>query len=183
MLASEQSLERVGADVLTDLRGRYAEPQRAYHTWDHITALLGWFDQRASELADPDAVFLAVLFHDAIYDPRRKDNETLSAALLAQTPLPGFSAASVARAVRLTEATAATVLTDQPPWAIISSPTQCCEVMVVQRRRRQTLAVQSFGIVCSSAAPKSDISPLTARTDGNPCAILMNGDQFPPLAA
>ncbi|RZJ96480.1 MAG: hypothetical protein EON88_07380 [Brevundimonas sp.] len=107
MTASADRLARVPETVLADLRRRYAEPQRAYHTWDHIAALLGWFDQRAEALTDRDAVFLAILFHDAIYDPRRKDNEALSAALLAETALPGFEAASIARAVRLTEATAA----------------------------------------------------------------------------
>ena len=107
MTPSAARLSRVPDAVLADLRRRYAEPQRAYHTWDHIAALLGWFDERAYHLDDPDAVFLAILFHDAIYDARRKDNETLSAALLADTALPGFDPASITRAVRLTEATAA----------------------------------------------------------------------------
>jgi predicted metal-dependent HD superfamily phosphohydrolase len=105
--ASADRLARVPEPVQADLRRRYAEPQRAYHTWDHIAALLGWFDQWADGMRDADAVFLAILFHDAIYDPRAKDNEARSAALLAATALPGFDDASVARAVRLTEATAA----------------------------------------------------------------------------
>ncbi|KQS54200.1 hypothetical protein ASG17_11125 [Brevundimonas sp. Leaf363] len=107
MTTSADRLARVPEPVLADLRRRYAEPQRAYHTWAHIAALLGWFDQRADGLRDADAVFLAILFHDAVYDPRAKDNEARSAALLAQSALPGFDAASAAKAVRLTEATAA----------------------------------------------------------------------------
>lgn len=105
MTASATRQSRIPEPVLADLRRRYAEPQRAYHTWDHIAALLRWFDQRAAHLNDPDAVFLAILFHDAIYDPRRKDNEALSSALLAGTALPGFNATSIAQAVRLTDAT------------------------------------------------------------------------------
>lgn len=107
MTASATRLSRIPEPVLADLRRRYAEPQRAYHTWDHIAALLRLFDLRAEHLTDPDAVFLAILFHDAIYDPRRKDNEALSAALLAEAALAGFGEASITRAMRLTDATAA----------------------------------------------------------------------------
>lgn len=107
MTASADRMKRMPEPVLADLRRRYAEPQRAYHTWDHIAALLRWFDERAARLRDADAVFLAILFHDAIYDPRARDNEARSGALLAGAALPGFDTFSVGRAVRLTEATAA----------------------------------------------------------------------------
>lgn len=106
-MTARAALARVPEAALADLRRRYDEPGRHYHSWAHIEALLSWFDQRAAALRDPDAVFLAILFHDAIYDPRGKDNEARSAALLAETALPDFAAASIARAVRLTEATAA----------------------------------------------------------------------------
>lgn len=68
--------------ALGDLRRRYAEPQRHYHTWAHIEALLRWYDEQSHELARPDAVLHAILFHDAIYDPARSDNEEASAELL-----------------------------------------------------------------------------------------------------
>lgn len=106
MTASEDRLARIPGAVLDDLKRRYAEPQRHYHSWAHIAVLLGWLDQRAATLRDPDAVFLAVLFHDAVYDPRAKDNETESARLLAETTLPGWSPIAIARAIALTEATA-----------------------------------------------------------------------------
>ncbi len=106
MTPSEERLSRVPEAVLDDLKRRYAEPQRHYHAWAHIAALLGWFDQRAAGLHDPDAVFLAILFHDAIYDPKGKDNEAESARLLAGTALPGWQPAATARAISLTEATA-----------------------------------------------------------------------------
>jgi predicted metal-dependent HD superfamily phosphohydrolase len=69
-------------EVLADLKARYAEPQRAYHTWDHIAAMLTQFEQRASMVREAFAFKLAVLFHDAIYDPTRDDNEARSAQLL-----------------------------------------------------------------------------------------------------
>lgn len=106
MSASSDRLARLDPALLTDLRRRYAEPQRHYHTWAHIEALLRWFDQRVDTLADPDAVFLAVLFHDAIYEPKRSDNEAASARLLTSTHLPGWSASSIAVAEAMTLATA-----------------------------------------------------------------------------
>jgi predicted metal-dependent HD superfamily phosphohydrolase len=93
---------RVGADLLR----RWGEPHRHYHTADHLAAVLAVVDEHAGHAADPDAVRLAAWFHDAIYDPRRVDNEEAS-ALLAETVLPGLGVppdrvAEVARLVRLT---------------------------------------------------------------------------------
>ncbi|MDQ3369981.1 MAG: hypothetical protein M3680_31570 [Myxococcota bacterium] len=70
-------------DVERVLAAAYAEPHRAYHTIAHITELLRWFDIVADAVRwrDATAVYLAVLFHDAVYDPTRSDNEARSAAL------------------------------------------------------------------------------------------------------
>lgn len=57
----------------------YSEPQRHYHTTSHIHAmlqLLGRYKAKA-----PDAVELAIYFHDWVYDPRAKDNELQSVAV------------------------------------------------------------------------------------------------------
>ena len=99
-------------DVLADLRNRYAEPQRRYHTWAHIEALLGWFALRRDHLHDPAAVQLAILFHDAVYDPARSDNEAQSAQLLRDADLPDVTDDARLRAVRMIEATAAHGLAD-----------------------------------------------------------------------
>ena len=96
----------VAEEVLTGLKSRYAEPQRHYHNWAHIEALLGWFGQRRDHLHAPLSVELAILFHDAIYDPTRSDNEAESARLLMDTDLPGLDDSVRARAVRMIEATA-----------------------------------------------------------------------------
>lgn len=61
------------------LRSRYDEPQRHYHTFDHIQACLQHFDAVRPLLQQPVAVELALWFHDAIYDPRAKNNERRSA--------------------------------------------------------------------------------------------------------
>jgi predicted metal-dependent HD superfamily phosphohydrolase len=68
-------------DSLQDrLAARYAEPHRRYHTWTHVLACL---DAR-SQLTDAvlPEVDLALLFHDAVYEPLRSDNEARSADLL-----------------------------------------------------------------------------------------------------
>jgi predicted metal-dependent HD superfamily phosphohydrolase len=96
----------VAEEVLADLRNRYAEPHRHYHTWVHIEALLGWFGQRRDHLHDPLSVELAILFHDAVYDPTRSDNEAGSARLLRDADLPDLDDTVRARALRMIEATA-----------------------------------------------------------------------------
>ncbi len=65
----------------TALAARYAEPQRAYHTLQHITECLRLLDGLRHTVPHPEIVELALWFHDAIYDPRAADNEERSAAL------------------------------------------------------------------------------------------------------
>lgn len=59
----------------------YSEPHRHYHNLDHIRAMLDAFERSRAQLKDAAAVFVAILFHDFVYDPTRKDNEERSAAL------------------------------------------------------------------------------------------------------
>lgn len=73
-------------DVVDRLAAAYAEPQRAYHTATHIHEVLHWFDAVCDEVGwrEPADVYLAIVFHDAVYDPTRHDNEARSAALARQ---------------------------------------------------------------------------------------------------
>lgn len=111
-MSATTRMARIPEAVRADLMARYAEPQRHYHVWAHVEALLHWFDDRQADLNDPDAVFLAILFHDAIYDPTRADNEALSAALLMATPLPDFRPPSIDQARHMITATAGHRLPD-----------------------------------------------------------------------
>lgn len=65
-----------------ELRRRHAEPHRAYHDAAHVGLLWLRYLLHGGDPADRDMA-LAILFHDAVYDPLAKDNEARSAALLA----------------------------------------------------------------------------------------------------
>ncbi len=67
--------------LFAELVARYSEPQRAYHTLAHLEHCFAEFDEVAHLVEDPLAVQFALWYHDSIYDPRRNDNEKLSAKL------------------------------------------------------------------------------------------------------
>jgi predicted metal-dependent HD superfamily phosphohydrolase len=68
--------------LLRRLRQRYGEPHRHYHTWGHVLECLE-ARRRITTSALPE-VDLALLFHDAIYEPLAGDNESRSAELLVE---------------------------------------------------------------------------------------------------
>jgi predicted metal-dependent HD superfamily phosphohydrolase len=57
----------------------WGEPHRRYHGLGHLAAVLGLVGELDSAAADPAAVRLAAWYHDVVYDPRRDDNEAVSA--------------------------------------------------------------------------------------------------------
>jgi predicted metal-dependent HD superfamily phosphohydrolase len=97
---------KAGTEALDELIGAYREAHRHYHTLDHIAALLVLLDRHGDAAGDRDALALAILFHDAVYDPMRRDNEEASAALAARrlTDL-GFPDGLCAKVVRCILAT------------------------------------------------------------------------------
>ncbi len=60
---------------------QYRQPWRAYHTLSHVERMFALWRELGSAMraADRHAVALAIWFHDAVYDPRRQDNEVQSA--------------------------------------------------------------------------------------------------------
>jgi predicted metal-dependent HD superfamily phosphohydrolase len=95
--------------LIAELEAAYATPARAYHDFAHVREVLrhyasvadgpGWFQ--------PVEVYLAVLFHDAIYEAGRGDNEARSAALAAERiahwwPQGGIDIARVRELIELT---------------------------------------------------------------------------------
>ncbi len=89
-----------------ELIGLYAGADRHYHGLAHIAAMLADLTMYGGGLRDRDAVVLAILYHDAIYEPRRSDNEAASAAMAGDrlTAL-GCAPARVARIEELILAT------------------------------------------------------------------------------
>lgn len=86
----------------TDVATRYDEPHRRYHNREHIDEVLAVTDR----LHAPDAVTLAVWFHDAVYEPANGDNEARSGAharvILSALGAPAALIDEVERLVHLT---------------------------------------------------------------------------------
>lgn len=102
------------ADAWFDsVAARHREPGRHYHDLRHVR----WVVHHARELAattDPprtdaevDHLVAAACFHDAIYDPRRTDNEARSADLARRALAElGWDEAAIDRVATMIEATA-----------------------------------------------------------------------------
>ena len=69
------ALRRLYADV----RGRYSEPHRHYHTDQHLAECFQNVQAIIALAQHPAEVELGLWFHDAIYDTQRHDNEQRSA--------------------------------------------------------------------------------------------------------
>lgn len=86
------------------LERAYAEPPRAYHHFGHVQEVLGHY-REVPGWKDPSAVAGAILFHDAVYEPGRIDNEARSAELartLLAEHVPGIDLERVASLILLT---------------------------------------------------------------------------------
>ena len=69
---------------LEKLLHAYQEPQRAYHSLQHIMECLVLFEKVQSQIEDALAVQLAIFFHDVVYQPHSASNEQESAMLMRQ---------------------------------------------------------------------------------------------------
>lgn len=76
-----------GGVAFDEVVARYAEPQRHYHTLEHIQSCLALLERFRLLAQRPAEVELALWFHDVVYDPRRTDNEERSADLARETLL------------------------------------------------------------------------------------------------
>ncbi|WP_437737626.1 HD domain-containing protein [Sorangium sp. So ce1335] len=87
----------------------YGEPGRAYHDLVHVREVLCRVGEVARDVGwrRPREVFLAALFHDAVYEPGRHDSEARSAALAREAvsrwlPAEGLDEALIERLILLT---------------------------------------------------------------------------------
>jgi predicted metal-dependent HD superfamily phosphohydrolase len=74
-VADSPTLRQLYADV----RARYAESHRHYHTHQHLAECFEKVQDIIVLAPHPAEVKLALWFHDAVYDTRRHDNEQRSA--------------------------------------------------------------------------------------------------------
>ncbi|RDZ28229.1 HD domain-containing protein [Lysobacter silvisoli] len=91
------------------LQAAYAQPPRAYHNFEHVREVLRHYGEVAAGPGwrQPAEVALAVLYHDAIYEAGRRDNEARSAQLAAEhiaryLPHAGIDVARVRELIELT---------------------------------------------------------------------------------
>ncbi len=67
------------ADAFAALVAAYGERHRAYHDLTHVLDCLRELESAAGFAERPHEIAAALWFHDAVYDPRRHDNELRSA--------------------------------------------------------------------------------------------------------
>jgi predicted metal-dependent HD superfamily phosphohydrolase len=108
------------AALLQALLDCYGEPQRAYHTEQHLVECFGWFDRARTLCRRPAEVELALWFHDAVYDPERTDNEQRSAAWAGrELAAAGCGEASAKRVRDLVLATRHGEIPDEPDARVL----------------------------------------------------------------
>jgi predicted metal-dependent HD superfamily phosphohydrolase len=73
------AIERLKQPLLAELTAAYSEPHRHYHTQTHIEACLTELEQASAYAVHHNEIRWALLFHDAVYDTHRHDNEIRSA--------------------------------------------------------------------------------------------------------
>lgn len=96
-----------GRAAYQNLVEHYAEPHRAYHTLAHIAHCLRELAQVRHLALNPDAVEMALWYHDVVYDTHAKDNEEKSSGfaamvLVCDAYLPSGFAAEVVRLILVT---------------------------------------------------------------------------------
>lgn len=77
-----ERLQKLGLNA--SVLNRYEEPHRFYHTTEHLVDVIS--DLERKQQLD-DELFLAAVYHDAVYDPRANDNEERSAELFLSAAL------------------------------------------------------------------------------------------------
>lgn len=109
-----------GHDLRDRLKQAYSEPQRKYHTTQHLQECVKTVEPYLGRATHPAEVEVALWFHDAIYDPRGKDNEARSAAW-AQTELASadVEAEVIGRVHSLIMATCHTALPQGPDQQLL----------------------------------------------------------------
>jgi predicted metal-dependent HD superfamily phosphohydrolase len=92
-----------GDRIFKGLADAYTAPDRHYHNLAHIRDCLEALDACRGDAEDPDAVEIALWFHDAVYDTHAADNEEQSADWAAGEIGRGERAAMIHRLILATK--------------------------------------------------------------------------------
>lgn len=102
--------------VFDRLVAAHSEPDRYYHTLEHLAEMFKVAGRLINEESDRHAIQLAIWFHDSVYDPRAKGNEELSAAFAEEMLDPlGVPSASRIKVKKLILVTAHVPLANVDP--------------------------------------------------------------------
>jgi predicted metal-dependent HD superfamily phosphohydrolase len=72
-------IERPTMPLLSQLVGAWGAPHRHYHSLRHLQECLQLLERWGRDMIARHEIGIALWFHDAVYDPRRDDNEDRSA--------------------------------------------------------------------------------------------------------
>jgi len=78
MKISDKTDRLLSLGLRKDILNHYLEPHRFYHTLEHLDDICDQLEKKG--LGENDALLLATVFHDIIYDPRSPNNEEDSAS-------------------------------------------------------------------------------------------------------
>lgn len=108
------------AGLCEQLLRAWDEPQRHYHTQQHLNECLTLFDTLRMHAEQPADIELALWFHDAIYDVQAHDNEARSAHWASEAlAAGGVDPARCQRVHDLIMATCHTALPASPDQALL----------------------------------------------------------------
>lgn len=75
-------------ELFDDVVKRYSVKNRHYHNMQHIFGVVSMWDAHKHLLCHPDEIFVAAIYHDIVYNPKKQNNEFLSAVYFEKKVLP-----------------------------------------------------------------------------------------------
>ena len=98
----------------------WSEKHRHYHTLQHLRECFERFEELRGDAKSPPQIAVALWFHDAIYDPKRDDNEDRSAEWARRAAIDaGMAEATAERLHELVLATKHETMPDDPDTRLL----------------------------------------------------------------